>query len=341
MTSSNASSQIQLTQGAVYGEQKKRNRMIIVVGSVITLIAFVVLLVLMIVAYVKLGQQKCLPTKSHYAILLDPSQTYDDGLGDNSTDLFKNKKKDYEIKLSKSVKEAGYISYYTEVFKFRANDPLKTYLAHEQGLWIYAVIVIEGDGQPANNILRSTLQAAANKLNFTWIFSDAGDDATLLCGDRYESSTQTSPTAPPTVSTASTARPESSMCSNQCGMANKNEFVTVTVDDRKVTNRPDIFQEKSPYLQQLTVSLSMRNLAASKTNSQPFNFTTKFSLPYGDMVTSINGIFPKENQYWKLSVNNVDSMCGIDFRILNSGDVVQWALEEFSANDVPYHALNG
>lgn len=125
----------------------------------------------------------------------------------------------------------------------------------------------------------------------------------------------------------------SQLCDNTCGPPSENEIVKIVIKDHLDTNRPRIFEGNSPYLPQMTISLAMRNLAAaSNDSSRPFTFTTKFYVPYGDMVTSINGMAPGPSQYWKMKVNGQSTQCGIDTRILKKGDVVQWSLENFLPN---------
>jgi len=119
-----------------------------------------------------------------------------------------------------------------------------------------------------------------------------------------------------------------------CGSADKNHFIKIIINDQLTTNRPIAYESQSPYVPQITVSLAMRNLAATTKNStnksiRPFVFTTKSYVPYGDMVTSINGQWPGKNQYWKMTVNNLSSQCGIDTYILNNGDVIRWSLETY------------
>jgi len=118
---------------------------------------------------------------------------------------------------------------------------------------------------------------------------------------------------------------------NSCGSEIKNQFVKIIVNDRSITNRPIEFESQSPYVPQITVSLAMRNLAATTKNSTnvstKFVYTTNSYVPYGDMVTSINGQWPGKNQYWKMTVNNLPATCGIDTYILNNGDVIRWSLE--------------
>lgn len=116
-------------------------------------------------------------------------------------------------------------------------------------------------------------------------------------------------------------------CDNHCGSAVANKTVKIVV------NGPDTYEGRSPYVRQLTVSLAMRNLVAISDNTtSPFTFTTQFYQPYGDLVTSINGVEAGDKQYWELKVNGAPSQCGIDTRILNSGDVVQWSLEDIHSD---------
>jgi len=116
-----------------------------------------------------------------------------------------------------------------------------------------------------------------------------------------------------------------------CGsVVDKNQFIKIIVNDRAITNRPTEYESQGPYVPQMTVSLGMRNLVATTKNStRPFVYTTNSYVPYGDMVASINGQKPGENQYWKMTVNNLPAQCGIDTYILNNGDVIRWSLETF------------
>lgn len=113
------------------------------------------------------------------------------------------------------------------------------------------------------------------------------------------------------------------VCSNNCGFNQSGRFVKFNVQtsaDSRIKN----YKGLVPWLPQMTVSLAMKILAYN--NPTAFNYTSKFYVPYGDFVRSINGISPEQHQFWKLCVNDQTAMCGIDTYRLNEGDEIVWKL---------------
>lgn len=113
------------------------------------------------------------------------------------------------------------------------------------------------------------------------------------------------------------------ICSNNCGYNQSGRFVKLTVQtspDTRIKN----YQGLVPWLPQMTVHLAMKILAHN--NPTAFNFTSKFYVPYGDFIRSINGIMPEKHQHWKLCVNDNMAMCGIDTYRLSEADEIIWKL---------------
>ncbi|NEO82184.1 DUF4430 domain-containing protein [Moorena sp. SIO4G3] len=78
----------------------------------------------------------------------------------------------------------------------------------------------------------------------------------------------------------------------------------------------------APWIENSTVSLAMRNLS----ELGELQFKTKFSCPFGDLVTSIDSVPPGQDQFWALFINNNFSEFGIDTAILKNGDSVLWKI---------------
>jgi hypothetical protein len=78
----------------------------------------------------------------------------------------------------------------------------------------------------------------------------------------------------------------------------------------------------APWTENATVSLAMHNLEYQKL----LKFNTKFSCPYGNLVTQINEISPTKGQYWALFINNNLSSFGVDSATLQKNDSILWKL---------------
>ncbi|GBF81967.1 DUF4430 domain-containing protein [Aphanothece sacrum] len=113
-------------------------------------------------------------------------------------------------------------------------------------------------------------------------------------------------------SVSQTAQESSPPCSKVPGS------VSVIV---QLPNRPPL-QLKAPWTEQATVSLAMNNLEYQNL----LQYDTDFSCPYGNLVTSINGVTPSPTQSWFLFINQTLSKVGLDSAILNNNDVVVWKL---------------
>jgi Domain of unknown function (DUF4430) len=87
----------------------------------------------------------------------------------------------------------------------------------------------------------------------------------------------------------------------------------------------------APWTKNATVSLAMHNLEYQKF----LKFSTKFSCPYGSLVTQINDVSPAKGQYWALLINNSLSNFGIDSATLQKNDSILWKICPESGNCAP------
>ena len=85
---------------------------------------------------------------------------------------------------------------------------------------------------------------------------------------------------------------------------------------------------KAPWTENATVSLAMRNLE----ELGELQFETEFSCPFGDLVSSIDGVSPDKEHYWALMINDHLSRFGIDSTVLRNGDSVRLSMMEIPGN---------
>jgi Domain of unknown function (DUF4430) len=102
----------------------------------------------------------------------------------------------------------------------------------------------------------------------------------------------------------------------QCG--NVKDKVSLTVQNP----RGAPLKLSAPWTENATVILAMHNLEYQRL----LRFRTKFSCPFGNLVTQINEVSPEKGQYWALFINNNLSNFGIDSATLKKDDSILWKL---------------
>lgn len=80
------------------------------------------------------------------------------------------------------------------------------------------------------------------------------------------------------------------------------------------------------YTQGESLEQSLTKLAKTSRN---FTIETK-QYNFGAMVVSVNGIKAEKNEFWKLKINEKDSVVGISDYKLNSGDNIELTLEKIT-----------
>lgn len=98
--------------------------------------------------------------------------------------------------------------------------------------------------------------------------------------------------------------------------------VSIVVKDHDTTvfNINDV-----PWIEGETARLAMLNAI----NKEPsFTYESKYLCPYGDYITEIVNIQPKQNEYWALSINGQFIEAGIDTTILQKDAILLWEIKE-------------
>jgi len=120
---------------------------------------------------------------------------------------------------------------------------------------------------------------------------------------------------------ADSALKEQSLLPCQPGVVKQTVSITVLLDGQEIYNIPNV-----EWIENETVSLAMKN---AKCANSTFTFETNTSCPYGDLVTTIGGLYPGYRKYWQLLINDQLSQKGIDTAIVMPDDKIKWKNASF------------
>jgi len=82
------------------------------------------------------------------------------------------------------------------------------------------------------------------------------------------------------------------------------------------------------YTDEITSKMSVNDFMNKLQSEGKINFTEKYYLGMGNLVTGINGINNNGTQSWIYYVNGVEAQVGVSTYKINPGDVVSWKYEK-------------